>query len=52
MTVEHGQFVSISAQNAGDSSTLNCSIEADGAVINIGHADGGYAIVTCSATVP
>ena len=48
----HGAFVSLSAQNTGDSGYLHCSIEADGVVINQGDASGGYAIVTCSATVP
>lgn len=52
ITAHHGQFLSFSAQNAGTSGTLDCSIEADGVQINSGHADGGYAFVTCSATVP
>lgn len=49
---EAGAFVSISAQNLGDSGTLDCSISADGAVVNTGHASGPYAIASCSAVVP
>jgi hypothetical protein len=48
----HGAFVSILAQNNGDSGDLACSILYNGTVINTGHASGGYAIATCSATVP
>lgn len=50
--VSHGDFVSFSAQNNGDSGDLSCTIEADGVVINRGHSSGGYAIVSCSAQVP
>jgi hypothetical protein len=31
---------------------MSCSIEADGVVVNRGHSSGGYAIVSCSATLP
>jgi hypothetical protein len=48
----HGSFVQIMAQNNTDSGTLDCSILYDGRVINTGHASGGYAIATCSATIP
>jgi hypothetical protein len=47
-TLNGGHFVSISAQNQGDSGTLDCAIEADGQVISTGHASGGYAIASCS----
>jgi hypothetical protein len=47
-----GDFVQFSAQNTGDSGDLDCAIEADGRVISRGHSAGGYAIVSCSATVP
>ena len=50
--VAHGSFVSFSAQNGQASGDLSCSIEADGQTINSGHAQGGYAIVSCSAFVP
>ena len=52
VTAQRGAFVQFSAQNTGDSGDLNCSIEADGRVINTGHSSGGYAIVSCSATLP
>lgn len=48
----HGQYVSFLAQNRTGKGTLDCDIWAAGTVINTGHASGGYAIVTCSATVP
>ena len=51
-TVDHGTFVQFSAQNNGADGDLTCSIEADGAVINTGRSQGGYAIVSCSAQVP
>jgi hypothetical protein len=51
-TVHRGDFVQFSAQNQGASGNLRCSIVADGQVINTGNASGGYAIVSCSATVP
>lgn len=47
-----GAVVEFMAQNNTDSGTLECSINYDGTVINAGQASGGYAIVTCSATVP
>ncbi len=50
--VASGAFVSFSAQNNNDSGDLTCGIEADGVVINQGHAQGGFAIVTCSGRVP
>lgn len=50
--VRHGTFVTFSAQNQGETGDLTCLIEADGEIINRGHADGGYAIVSCSASVP
>jgi hypothetical protein len=34
------------------SGSLSCSIEADGVVINTGHSNGGFAIISCSAIVP
>lgn len=52
INAKHGAYVSILAQNAGDSGTLTCSIEADGVTINTGRSDGAYAIVNCSGTVP
>jgi hypothetical protein len=48
----HGAFVSISAQNGGDSGDLGCQILYNGAVIRTGHSSGGYAITDCSVTVP
>ena len=42
-TVDHGTFVQFSAQNNGADGDLTCSIEADGAVINTGRSQGGYA---------
>jgi hypothetical protein len=52
ITSRVGAYVSILAQNAGASGDLTCSIEADGRVVNTGHASGAYAIATCSATIP
>ncbi len=52
MPAKHGAFVTILAQNLGDSGTLECQIYADGVEINRGISAGGYAIVTCSATIP
>lgn len=52
VVVDHGTFVQFSAQNGGADGDLTCSIEADGVVINRGHSQGGYAIVSCSAQVP
>ena len=52
ISAKHGAYVSILAQNTGDSGTLTCSIDADGVTINTGRSDGAYAIVTCSGAVP
>jgi hypothetical protein len=46
-----GHFAYISAQNQGDSGTLDCTIEGDGQVLNTGHASGAYAIASCSTFV-
>ena len=51
-TSHHGAYVSFMAQNNGASGDLMCTIEADGVPINTGHSSGGYAIVSCSATLP
>lgn len=51
-TVERGAFVQFSAQNAGESGELTCTISVNGTVINTGHSSGGFTIVSCSATVP
>ncbi len=48
----HGAFVSFSAQNNYSTGNLHCSIEADGVEINSGDSNGGYAIVSCTATLP
>ena len=50
-TLNGGQFAYISAQNQGDSGTLDCTIEEDGQVLNTGHASGAYAIASCSTFV-
>jgi hypothetical protein len=49
---QHSAFLAFSAQNGQSFGDLTCSIEANGAVINTGHSQGGYAIVSCSAQVP
>jgi len=51
-TSHHGAYVSFMAQNNDASGNLTCSIEADGVPINTGQSSGGYAIVSCSATLP
>lgn len=48
----HGAFVSISAQNQGDSGDIGCQILYNGMVIRTGHSSGGYAITECSVSVP
>jgi hypothetical protein len=44
---EPGDFVYISAQNDGETGTVECSIVADGTVISQNEASGAFAIATC-----
>lgn len=45
-----GTFVSISAQNKGETGTLNCRIEVDGIPVSSNSAMGAYTIASCSGT--
>lgn len=47
-----GDLMQFNAQNGGASGDLLRTIEAKGETINGGHAIGGYAIESYSATVP
>lgn len=44
-------FVYISAQNRGESGTIECRIEADGETISQARSSGAYAIAQCDAQV-
>jgi hypothetical protein len=48
----HGAVVVFTAQNVTEGGDLTCTISSEGVVLNTGHANGGYAIVSCSAQVP
>jgi hypothetical protein len=51
LTFSPGDFVYISAQNAGTSGTIECSIEADdGTEIARVQSSGDYAIATCDGS--
>lgn len=47
-----GAPASITAQNTGSTGTLHCEIRADGVVIAEADSVGGFAVVSCRATVP
>lgn len=47
-----GDYVYMSAQNQDSSGTISCRITAGGVVISENESRGGYAIATCSGTVP
>lgn len=49
--VPSGTFVSISAQNKGDSGAITCRIEAAGRVISQSTSRGAYVIASCDGTV-
>lgn len=46
-----GQFVSISAQNQGQSGSVTCEILVDGVVVKHSTSDGAYTIASCSGAV-
>lgn len=49
----HGTKVTFTAEIADYDGTLDCTIQADGVVINQAHASGArYTKVTCTATLP
>jgi hypothetical protein len=50
--VSCGSFVYISAQNTGESGTIECEIKSDGEVIESAESSGEYAIAACSGVVP
>ncbi|MGI5155859.1 hypothetical protein [Microbispora sp. CA-102843] len=47
-----GDFVYVSAQNAGESGTVSCSITVGGRVISSNESSGAFAIASCEGTVP
>jgi hypothetical protein len=52
LTMDRGDFVSISAQNLGSSGSLTCRITVDGVVVSRVTSSGAYAIASCSGSVP
>jgi hypothetical protein len=52
MTFPCGEFVYVSAQNNGESGTIECSISADGQVIESAESSGAFVIADCSGTAP
>lgn len=50
LTFTSGSFVSIAAQNQGDSGTVTCRITVDGVVVSENTASGAYTIATCDGT--
>ena len=49
-SARRGQFVSISAQNAGRSGSITCEILLDGVSVKTSTSEGAYRIASCSGS--